>query len=341
MLGVGVVGSGFMGRTWARVAAERTPGGGVAAVTGGRRAAGLAADFGVPEHPDLAAMLTDPEVGLVVLTTPPAGHAEQTIAAAAAGRHLLVEKPMANSVAECRAMVQACSVADVRLAVVSQHRFRAAPLAARGLVDDGAVGRITMVRAIGPEVGFWDTEKTQDQWKLDPTQQTTYASWGAHACDLIRWFVGDEPDLAFAMFEQYGDGPPPLRSAMASYHFRQGAMAQVWMSYDIPPPGLGSGLQLQLIGTAGLIELDSYGEVRLGTARGWSTAFSQPPFNSLDPADPVRLGAYAAELSDLIAAIGRSAPPQVDGREGLATTMMLEAAEISARTRQAVTLPLA
>jgi predicted dehydrogenase len=61
----------------------------------------------------------------------------------------------------------------------------------------------------------------------------------------------------------------------------------------------------------------------------------------LDPADPVRLGAYAAELSDLIEAIDRSAPPQVDGGEGLATTMMLEAAEISARTRQAVTLPLA
>ena len=338
MTGVGVLGSGFMGRTWAQVAAHHVPGVRLAAVAGGRRAPALAADQGCTLHESYEALLADPAVDVVVLTTPPAGHEEQTVAAARAGRHVLVEKPMAQNVDECARMVAACRDAGVALAVVSQHRFRAAPAAAKRLIDDGAIGRVTMVRAIGPEVGFWDTTKTQDEWKLDPNQQTTYASWGAHACDLVRWFVGDEPDLAFAMFEQYGEGPPPMRSAMASYHFRGGAMAQLWMSYDIPAPGLGSGLQLQLIGTSGMIELDAYGTVRLGRGDGWTVAFEQPPFDPLDPVSAPRLEAYALELADLVAAARDGRPPLVDGVQGLATTAMLAAAEESARTRRAVEL---
>lgn len=339
MTGIGILGSGFMGRTWSQVAARQVPGAELIAVAGGRRAPALAADYDCRLHHSYEALLADPEVEAVVLTTPPAGHEEQTVAAAAAGKHILVEKPMAQDAAECARMVSACDRAGVALAVVSQHRFRAAPVAARRLIDDGAIGQVTMVRAIGPEVGFWDTSKTQDEWKLDPAQQTTYASWGAHACDLIRWYVDDEPDLAFALFAQYGDGPPPMRSAMATYHFRRGAMAQLWMSYDIPPPGLGSGLQLQLVGTAGMIDLDAYGAVRLGDKDGWTVAFEQEPFDPLDPVSAPRLAAYAAELTDLLDAAHDGRAPQVDGRQGRATTAMLEAAELSARTGEAIRLP--
>lgn len=339
MTGIGVLGSGFMGRTWSEVAANHVAGAELIAVAGGRRAPALAADYGCVWHDGYDALLADGAVELVVLTTPPAGHEEQVLAAARAGKHVLVEKPMAQNAAECARMVAACAEASVALGVVSQHRFRAAPAAAKRLIDDGAIGRVTMVRAIGPEVGFWDTSKTQDEWKLDPNQQTTYASWGAHACDLVRWFLADEPDLAFAMFEQYGADSPPMRSAMASYHFRGGAMAQLWMSYDIPAPGLGSGLQLQLVGTEGMIELDAYGVVRLGRADGWTVAFEQPPFDPLDPVSAPRLEAYALELTDVIQAARAGRAPAVDGVQGLATTAMLEAAERSARSHQAVVLP--
>jgi predicted dehydrogenase len=338
-VGIGVLGSGFMGRTWAEVADRHLPGARLVGVAGGRRAPGLAAEHGCALYDDLAGLLDDPAVGVVVLATPPAGHAEQAEAAAAAGKHLLIEKPMANSVRDCRRIAEACAAAGVACAVVSQHRFRAAPRAARALVDAGGIGTVTMVRAIGPEVGFWDTEKTMDQWKLDPLQQSAFASWGAHACDLVRWFVGDEADLAFAVFGAYTDAPPPGRSAMATYRFRGGAMAQLWMSYDIPPPGLGSGLQLQLVGTRGMVELDSYGTVRVGDAGGWRVEFQQPPFDAADPADPVRLTAYRDQLADLLAAAAAGRAPLVDAAEGTATTAMLEAAERSARDGIAIPLP--
>ncbi|MEV0129682.1 Gfo/Idh/MocA family oxidoreductase [Dactylosporangium sp. NPDC050688] len=337
--GVGVLGSGFMGRTWSEVAANHVPQAKLVGVAGGRRAPALAGDYGCPLHDSYESLLADPAVEVVVLTTPPAGHEQQAVAAARAGKHILVEKPMAQNAAECARMNDAAEAAGVRLAVVSQHRFRAAPAFTKQLLDDGAIGRVTMVRVIGPETGFWDTSKTQDQWKLDPAQQTTYASWGAHACDLVRWFVGDEPDLAFAVFEQYGAADPPMRSAMATYHFKGGAMAQLWMSYDIPAPGLGSGLQFQLVGTEGMIDCDAYGAVRLGKGDGFSVVFEQAAFDPLDPVSGPRLAAYAAELADLIGAARDGRPPLVNGAEGLATTAMLEAAERSARTGQAVPLP--
>ena len=120
------------------------------------------------------------------------------------------------------------------MSIVSQHRFRAAPAYAKRLIDDGAIGQVRMVRAIGPECGFWDTSVTQDEWKLDPNQQTAFASWGTHACDLLRWFIGSRPTQGYAVIDHFDDSPPPGSSAMATYRFENGAMAQVWMSYDIP-----------------------------------------------------------------------------------------------------------
>ena len=337
-VGVGVVGSGFMGRTWCNVA-QRTDGAHFVGVGGGRRAPALADDLGCRLFADVDELLKSPDVQLVVLTSPPAAHAAQTVAAAANGKAVLVEKPMAQNVEECVRMVEACDSAGTVLAVVSQHRFRAAPRAAEALVRAGEIGSITMARVVGPASGWWDVEKTQDAWKLDPSQQTAFASWGAHACDLLRWLLADEPDLAFALFAQYSDDPPPGRSAMATYRFRGGAMAQLWMSYDIPRPGLGSGLQLFLVGTDGMLDVDCYGDVRLGKGDDWTMVYQQPPFDATDPIDPLRLEAYSGELRDVLGAMASRRRPLVDGHEGVATTAMLEAAEQSARLARSVEVP--
>jgi UDP-N-acetyl-2-amino-2-deoxyglucuronate dehydrogenase len=338
-VGVGIVGSGFMGRTWANVA-QRCEATSLVGVGGGRRSARLAADLGCRRYASVEELLEDPAVGLVAITSPPAVHAEQAIAAARTGKSVLVEKPMAQDVGECSAMVDACAEAGVVLGVVSQHRYRSAPRVARRLIDEGAIGRVRMVRVLGPETGWWDVEKTDDAWKLDPGQQTAYASWGAHACDLVRWFVGADPDLAFAVAGVFGDEPPPNRSVMATYRFANGAIAQLWMSYDIPSPGLGSGLQLLIVGSEGMIDLDAYGSVRLGRSDTWTVVHQEIAFDPLDPLDERRLEAYSAELADVASALSTGGRPHVDGEEGLATTAMLEAVDRSIECGAMVPLPI-
>ena len=83
-IGVGIVGSGFMGRTWSEVSARHARGTHLVAVTGGRRAPQLAKDYGVPLDASLDAMLARPDVDVVVLATPPDGHGDQTVAVAKA-----------------------------------------------------------------------------------------------------------------------------------------------------------------------------------------------------------------------------------------------------------------
>ncbi len=127
-VGVGILGSGFMGRTWAATV-RRTPGAELVAIAGGRRAPGLAADFNVPAlEPD--ALLADPDVDLVLMLTPPRSHADYAIAAADHGKHVLIEKPMANTAADCDRIVAAarrqptCGSASCRSIASASRRSR-------------------------------------------------------------------------------------------------------------------------------------------------------------------------------------------------------------------------
>jgi predicted dehydrogenase len=339
---VGVVGSGFMGRTWSEVAASHAAGTSLIAVAGGRRAPALASDYGVALDPSPEALIVRDDVDLVILASPPAVHRAQTIAAAAAGKHVLVEKPMAQDASECDAMVDACRAAGVRLSVVSQHRFRDTPAAAHRLIAAGAIGDVRMIRLTGAEVGWWDLESRGDQWKLDPAQQTAWASWSAHGCDLIRWFSGSEPVRAYARITNFSGTPPDVgQSAMAQYEMASGALVQVLMTYEMPRPGFQSTWEFVIVGSTGIVRLDPYGQLLVGHGDGWDVVAEMPAFDPLDANDPIRLRAYAGQLEDLVAAVRDRHAPLVSGEEGRRTTAMLTAAEESARIGGAITLDLA
>ena len=345
-VGIGVLGSGFMGRTWAEVAANHARGTRLVAVSGGRRAPALAQDYGVPLEPPFEALLARPAVDAGVLTTPPDGHGNQGVLAAAAGKHLLVEKPMANTVADCRRMVEAADAANVRLAVVSQHRWRDATRHAHDLIREGRLGQFRMLRTQSTAVGWWDLDARQDQWKTDPAKQTAFASDAAHGNDISRWFLGSEAIRAYSQWASY-TGFVPGESSMTQYTWANGVLSSYWMSYELPKPGLGS-MTIMVIGSEAMLRVDFYGRVEVSrpdadpAAPGqiWDLVFEQAPFDPMNAVDPLRLRAYAAQLEDLVAAIDARQDPYVSGREGLNTTQMLEGAERSARANQAVELPL-
>jgi predicted dehydrogenase len=286
-------------------------------------------------EPSSDVLLARADVDGVIIASPPAAHREQVVAAAAAGRHVLVEKPMAQDVDECRAMVDACRAADVRLSVVSQHRFRETPAAAHRIIAEGTIGDVRMIRLTGAEVGWWDLEARGDTWKLDPAQQTAWASWSAHGCDLVRWFTGSEGRTVFASITNFSGEPPRVgQSAMAQYTMTSGALVQVWMTYEMPPPGLASTWQFEIVGSAGILRLDPYGRLSVGRGDAFEVVAEQPTFDPLDANDPIRLGAYARQLADLLAAAGEGRDPLVSGEDGLATVAMIVAAERSARSGQ-------
>ena len=105
-------------------------------------------DFGGTGHPDVAALCADPDIDVVYVATPHQMHAQHACMALAAGKHVVVEKPMALTVAECDAMTTAAKAANRILIVGPSHSFDAPIAHTRALIASGAFGRVRMVQAM-------------------------------------------------------------------------------------------------------------------------------------------------------------------------------------------------
>jgi predicted dehydrogenase len=160
------------------------------------RARAFADVYGVRAYSDLDALLENPSVGMVSICTPHPTHAGIAVRAAEAGRHVLVEKPMAVRVADCEMMIRAATAAGVRLGVVSQRRFYEPVRRMREAILDGRIGRPVMgtVTVLG-----WRSEAyyAADAWR------GTWAGEGGgilvnqvtHHLDLLQWFMGSVEEL--------------------------------------------------------------------------------------------------------------------------------------------------
>ena len=108
----------------------------------------FAADFSARAHEDVEALCADPGVDAIYVATPHEHHAAHAIAAALAGKHVLVEKPMAITLAEARDMIDAAETAGTHLVVGPSHSFDAPIARARAIVESGELGRVRMITAM-------------------------------------------------------------------------------------------------------------------------------------------------------------------------------------------------
>jgi 1,5-anhydro-D-fructose reductase (1,5-anhydro-D-mannitol-forming) len=139
-------------------------------------------------YDDYGRMLDDPTVDAVYIASPNALHREHTLAAVEAGKHVLVEKPMALSVADGQAMVDAAASADVTLAVGFHLRHKATALAARDAVRSGRIGRVFLAEiSVGAGKGLYPYHT----WRADPRLAGggTMLHQGTHGIDLIAFLT--------------------------------------------------------------------------------------------------------------------------------------------------------
>jgi predicted dehydrogenase len=327
-IGLGIVGSGDMGRTYALCLDGLVQDARLVAVTGGSRAPGLARDFGVEYEPDAETMLRRPDLDAVILASIHSLHMPHTVLAAAQGKHVFVEKPMAPNVAACNAMVEACDSAEVLLAVNKVLRFREAAGTAGRLIRDGAIGEIRMVQAQYVHAGSLVPEKT---WLEDPAEGSAFLDWGSHCADLLRWSIGCEAVSASATYAGYSLPGPQRHSAMLRWTFENGAMAQVWYSDELPEPGLEPTDQYLFVGSSGILDLATLSRARIADEAGWRVVAEQPAFRFTPTRENVaRLRGFAAQLQDFVTAIQTGGQPAVTGRDGRAAVAMVEAADRAA-----------
>src|SRR5688572_6533613 len=231
-LRIGLLGSGYMGRTYAECMAKYNKRTRFVTVSGGRRAPGLAedyADFGVDYTPTYEEMLARDDVDAVLIATPHSLHREQVEQAARHGKHILVEKPMSTSVADCTAMIEACRTAGVVLEVIQTLRFRGTLARAKKLIDEGRIGPVWMIRG---QTLRQDYVVDTASWAALPENGGAVLDMGVHNFDIMRFLTGANVKRVFSHVTTFGDSPAPGMSAMTQLTFDNGVSAQQWTSFE-------------------------------------------------------------------------------------------------------------
>ena len=330
-LRLAILGSGYMGRTHAECITKHVTRARLVAVAGGRRAPALAADYGAAFEGSYESLLTRSDVDAVLIATPHADHCAQVLAAAAAGKHVLVEKPMATSVADCTRMIEACERAGVRLQVIQTQRFRGAISRTRQLVADGAIGTVRMFE--GRSL-FTDYVVDQSPWAGEAEQGGAFLDTGVHFFDIMRFVLGVEAESIFATVKTFGDVPYRGLNAMSQVQFAGGVVAQHWMSYQMPSPSLSNSQHRYIVvGETGAIDVDAYGKVQVARDGEWRTVWEQPPIDYINrPLDPVRLEAFFSQTQAFVDDVLDGRPDTVSGADGRAAVALVLAAVESSCT---------
>ncbi len=320
-VGFGLIGAGGMAHIHAVAITEQDVGRArVVAITGGTRAPALATEFGAVTAPSVEALLERPDIDAVVIATPHTAHLPNVLATAAAGKHILLEKPMALGVDECRAMIEACDAAGVKLSLAKISRWLDAVRVGHELISDGVAGDLVAIHVHRLFPGYPNTG-----WPLDPREGGAWLDWGSHGCDIVRWFAAREPTVVSAHFASRRTDMPDL-TGMATFEFPGDLLASLFMSYEIPGSAATERAHYTAIGTDAVIDVHAYGAVDILRGdkrdRGYRDGRFTDANTTWDEHAPYFRRGFAAQVRDLVEAIEDDRPPTIDGHDGLAAVAM-------------------
>ncbi len=326
-LGIGIVGAGMIAESHAQ-AAQGLPGFRIAAVHDRlpAAAAGLAARYGGTVASDLAALLADDAVDVVVLGTPNDTHAQLALAVAAAGKHLLLEKPLALSVTDAEAVAAAFAERRLTLLVGHTHRHSDYARAVAGLLHSGAVGTPRSMRIAITAGWLWGS---WGAWVLDPARSGGHAFHnGVHLYDLAHWWMGSRVVRVYAMGQKITSAALAIDDALvATLEFANGATAVCEISRGERPKATN------------MFEIVVHGSI--GTlVRRWNSDGAVILAEDLvGPMSATAASPFARQLCVLREAVVNGSPIFPDTAAAVHAIAIAEAVEQSSRTGEVVDVP--
>jgi predicted dehydrogenase len=278
----------------------------------------LGARFGVP-CVSQEEMLADPAVDVVCICTPSGHHAAQTIAAANAGKHVLVEKPMALNLADADAMISACEQAGVKLGVTFQSRAKPLFQRIRRAIEAGDLGELTLGLVTLPyyrPMAYYNQADWRGTWAADGGG--VLMNQGIHQVDLLLWFMGDPVEVQAYADTQYHDVEVEDVLA-ATLRFENGALATITASTTA---GTGFAPRIEVYGTQGGIQTEGDAVVRWLLSHAAQATVEPLEASAAADAgaggDPRGISAagHIALFRDFVHALRGNRAPLVDGAEG-------------------------
>ncbi len=344
--GFGLVGAGLIAEFHARAIAE-IDGAEVTAVADVDETRGkeLAGKYGATFYTDFAELAHDPKVDIVNVCTPSGLHAEPSIAAIEAGKHVICEKPLEVTLERCDSIIDKAAKAGVAVGVIFPSRFSDASVVVKKAIDAGRLGRITLADAY---VKWYRTQEYYDgggwrgTWKLDGGGALMNQS--IHAIDLLNWLAGPVKAVHAFTGTLAHENIEVEDTAVATLQFASGALGVIEGTTSVFP---GFLKKLEISGNKGSIIMEE------GAIQAWQFEDEKPEDAEVrerfaakaakgGAADPADIGheGHRRQMVEFIEALQEGRAPAVDGREGRKAVEIILRIYESARTGKVVQLPL-
>lgn len=303
------------------------------------RAEAFGRKYGVPFFTSVADLLAGSDADTVAVLTPSGSHAAVAIEVARAKRNVIVEKPMALTLEDADAMIEAADAAGVRLFVVKQNRFNVPVVKAREALDAGRLGKLVL----GTVRVRWCRDQSyydHDAWRGTYAQDGgVIANQASHHVDMLGWFMGPVESVharsARALVDIEAED-----TCVATIRFKNGALGIVEATGATRPKDLEGSLSV--LGAGGTIEIGGFAVNKI---RHWN--FVEPSAEdstvmeqfSVNPPNVYGFG-HQAYYEHVVACLRDGSPALVDGHEGRTSLEFVAALYESMASGKEVTLPL-
>ncbi len=304
----------------------------------------LAQETGCRPYSDLDQFLADDAVDIVTICTPSGAHMEPAVAAANAGKHVIVEKPLEVTLERCDQIIAACEKNHVKLATIFPSRFHESSRLLKQAVDEGRFGRLTLGDAYVKwfrTQEYYDSGAWRGTWKLDGGG--ALMNQAIHSVDLLAWLMGPVKEISARCATLAHERIEVEDVATATLCFENGALGVIEATTAAFP---GYLKRIELHGSQGSAVLEEEDIVKWDFAR--ETDEDQQLKQRMagrtktggGAADPSAIGhhGHALLFEDFLRALETDSAPAIDGRQGRMSVEIIVAIYESAKQGQAVSL---
>lgn len=295
---------------------------------------------------DIDEMLADDSIDVVTICTPSGAHMEPAVAAAKAGKHVIIEKPLEVTLKRCDKIIAACEEAGVICSTIFPSRFHDAAQEIKSAIDSGRFGALSMADAY---VKWWREQKYYDSgawrgtWKLDGGG--ALMNQAIHSVDLLAWFMGDVSEISAYASTIAHERIAVEDVAVAILKFANGALGSIEATTASYP---GSLKRIEIRGSGGTAIMEEENILEWEFAKG--DRKDKKVLEKLGAAtetgggasDPAAIGhhGHTRQFKDVLEAIKKGTPPRIDGPEGRRSVEIILAVYKAAESGKPVTLPL-
>jgi predicted dehydrogenase len=307
----------------------------------------FAAAHQINAYNDMRAFLADSQLDVVSICTPSGAHMEPALAAARAGKHVIVEKPLEITLKRCDRIIDACRKSGVVLATIFPSRFHKCNQLLKQAIDEGRFGRLTLGDAYVKwfrTQEYYDSGAWRGTWDLDGGG--ALMNQAIHSIDLLTWLMGPVAEVSAHTATLAHERIEVEDVATATLRFQNGALGVVEATTAAFP---GSLKKIEVHGSHGSAAIEEedikvwqFAKPKTGDKKILRD-FAAATATGGGASDPAAIGhaAHALLFKDFVQAIRTGTQPAIDGNEGRRSVEIILAIYKSAETQKSIQLPLA